>query len=86
MIVQTNNVNLVYCLMGIVLTLLYGVSVGFSRLEFLAVAVILILLLISSIKKKPINKFEGYVCESCGAEYGCCCHCKDEEYTLVKRH
>ena len=31
------------------------------------------------------NKFAGYVCETCGAEYNQCEHKTLEEYTLVKK-
>ena len=70
------------CLVGVGGTYLALVGSPTNLVEF----VMLIVLCIAGvylITKK--NKFAGYVCETCGAEYNQCEHKTLEDYTLVKK-
>jgi hypothetical protein len=50
---------------------------------FITVVILLITGRLKEYLKK--NKFNGYVCEQCGADYAKCNHAKLEDYTLVKK-
>jgi hypothetical protein len=78
---------------GILLYLLYNVCIQQDCSEgFFLVVLGLILLIITTFMKTPKlsdqdkkDVFEGYCCETCGADYNCCCHSKLEEYTLIQK-
>jgi hypothetical protein len=73
------------CLIGVGGTYTVLVGTPNNPLEF----VILIILCIAGfylvLSPSKYNKFKGYVCEICGAEYNQCKHKTDEEYTLIKK-
>jgi hypothetical protein len=65
----------------------YWLCVKFNSPESFAILLILCVIGIFSYRKEPSlkSRFDGYVCEQCGAEYNCCCHKNLEDYTLVKK-
>lgn len=73
------------CLVGVGGTYLSLVGSPNNPVEFVILVILCIagFYLISAPSKK--NKFEGYVCEVCGAEYDQCEHKTLEDYTLVKK-
>lgn len=73
------------CLLGVGGTYTVLVGTPNNPVEFIILAILCVagFYLISAPLKK--NKFEGYVCEVCGADYGQCEHKTNEDYTLIKK-